>query len=53
MKELEKPSNKIGAAIRLLEEKLTKEYNLTIDELRQSTITIKNGDVTVTKKGKK
>ena len=53
MKELEKPSNKMGAAIQLLEEKLTKEYNLTIDELRQSTITIKDGEVAVKTKGKK
>ena len=32
-------------------EKLAREYGLTIEEVKQATITIKNGEVTV--KGKK
>lgn len=46
-----KPSmNKVEAAVRLLEEKLCREYSLSVEELRKKTITIKNGEVTV--KGK-
>jgi len=47
-----KPSaSKVDVAVRLLEEKLTREYDMSIEELRKATITIKNGEVTV--KGKK
>lgn len=44
-------SNKVDVAVRLLEEKLCREYDMSIEELRKATITIKNGEVTV--KGKK
>ena len=43
--------NKVDVAVRLLEEKLSREHGLTIEELRKATITIKNGEITV--KGKK
>jgi len=47
-----KPSaSKVVAIVRLLEEKLTREYDMSIEELQKSTITIKNGEITV--KGKK
>lgn len=46
-------SNKTGLAIQNLLEKLSREYQLSIEELSTSTITIKDGEVTVTKKGKK
>jgi hypothetical protein len=39
--------NKVGVAVRLLEEKLAREYNISREELQKSTITIKNGEVTV------
>lgn len=44
--------SKTETAVTLLEEKLCREYSLTLDELRQATITIKNGEVTVKTKGK-
>lgn len=44
-------ASKLDVAVRLLEEKLCREYSLSIEELRKKTITIKNGEVTV--KGKK
>lgn len=44
-------SDKVDAAVRLLEEKLTRELDMSLEELRKATITIKNGEVTV--KGKK
>lgn len=44
-------SNKVDVAVRLLEEKLCREYSLSVEELRKTTITIKDGEVTV--KGKK
>lgn len=43
---------KTDTAVTLLEEKLCREYSLTLDELRQATVTIKNGEVTVKTKGK-
>ena len=47
-----KPSaSKVDVAVRLLEEKLTREYDMSLEELRKSVVTIKNGQVTV--KGKK
>ena len=45
--------SKTDTAVTLLEEKLCREYSLTLDELRQATITIKNGEVTVKTKGSK
>lgn len=45
-----KPVSKTDVAVRLLEEKLCREYGLSQEELRKSTITIKDGEVTV--KGK-
>lgn len=49
MAEVEKPSSssKVDVAVRLLEEKLGREYGLSQEELRKATITIKNGEVTV------
>ena len=44
--------SKTDTAVTLLEEKLCREYSLTLDELRQATVTIKNGEVTVKTKGK-
>ncbi|UOF80560.1 hypothetical protein [Caudoviricetes sp.] len=49
--EVQPVSTKIASAVLLLEEKLFREYDLSLEELRASTITIKNGEVTV--KGKK
>lgn len=49
--EVQPSSNKVDAAVRLLEEKLCREYDMTLEELRKATITIKNGEITV--KGKK
>lgn len=34
-------------------EKLAREYGLTIEEVKSTTITIKDGEVTVKAKGKK
>jgi hypothetical protein len=34
-------------------EKLAREYGLTIEEVKRTTITIKDGEVTVKVKGKK
>jgi hypothetical protein len=44
--------SKTDTAVTLLEEKLCREYSLTLDELRQATVTIKGGEVTVKTKGK-
>lgn len=49
--EVQPVSDKVQSAVRLLEEKLCREYDMTVEELRKATITIKNGQVTV-KKGK-
>jgi len=47
-----KPINsKVDVAVRLLEEKLSREYDMSLEELRKAIITIKDGEVTV--KGKK
>jgi hypothetical protein len=50
MAEVKPVDNRVDVAVRLLEEKLTREYGLSLEELRKATITIKNGEVTV--KGK-
>lgn len=42
-----KPSIKTEIAVIMLEEKLTREYQIPLEELRKKTITIKNGEVTV------
>lgn len=47
MADIQPSASKVDVAVRLLEEKLTREYDMTLGELRQSTITIKNGVVTV------
>lgn len=44
-------ASKLDVAVRLLEEKLCREYDISLEELRKATITIKDGGVTV--KGKK
>lgn len=45
-------TSKLESAIVLLYEKLAREYQLAPDEVRQATITIKDGEVTVKVKGK-
>ena len=50
MEEKQPLANKLDVAVRLLEEKLCREYDLSLEQLRKATITIKNGEVTV--KGK-
>ncbi len=49
--EVQPVSDKVQSAVRLLEEKLCREYEMSLEELRKATVTIKNGEVTV--KGKK
>ncbi len=49
--EVKPSSDKLGVAVRLLEEKLSREYGMSTEELHKATITIKDGEVTV--KGKK
>ena len=49
--EIQPSLNKLQSAIKLLEEKLCDEHNLELEELRKTTIIIKNGKITV--KGKK
>lgn len=44
-------SNKLDSWLILGYEKLAREYGLSIEEVREATITIKGGEVTV-KKGK-
>lgn len=49
--------NQLEMAVRYLHEKVAREYGLTVEEVKQSTITIKGGDIVVksqdsTKKGK-
>lgn len=50
MKEIVK-SNKFGSWINLGYEKIAREYQLPIEEVKSATITIKDGQVTI-KKGK-
>lgn len=49
MKELPKVDN-LSSLLSMVYEKVSREYNLTQEEVKASTITIKNGEVTV--KGK-
>lgn len=51
MAEIKPKADKVQVAVRLLQEKLTREYEVSLEELRKSTITIKGDEVTV-KKGK-
>mgnify|MGYP000885611206 CR=1 FL=1 len=51
MEQVTPSANKVDVAVRLLEEKLCREYGMSQEELRKATITIKDGEVTV--KGKK
>ena len=46
-------TSKLSSAISLVYEKVCREYELTPDEARQATVTIKNGEITVKVKGKK
>ena len=45
-------TDKCSAAINLITEKISRELNITPDEVKKITITIKNGQLTV-KEGKK
>ena len=49
--ELTPVANKLDSWLVLGYEKLAREYGLTIEEVKEATITIKDGEVTV--KGKK
>lgn len=51
--ELTPVDNKLNGWLVLGYEKLAREYELSIEEVKQATITIKNGEVTVKVKGKK
>jgi len=48
-----KPSNKLDSWLVLGYEKLARQYELSIEEVKEATITIKNGEITVKVKGKK
>jgi hypothetical protein len=50
-KEFTPVANKLDSWLVLGYEKLAREYELSIEEIKSATITIKNGEVTV--KGKK
>ena len=51
--ELTPVDNKLNGWLVLGYEKLAREYELSIEEVKQATITIQNGEVTVKVKGKK
>lgn len=51
MKELPKVDN-LGSLLSMVYEKVSREFNLTQEEVKSSTITIKDGEVTVKTKGK-
>ena len=51
--ELTPVDNKLNGWLVLGYEKLAREYELSIEEVKEATITIKNGEVTVKVKGKK
>mgnify|MGYP003559815652 FL=1 len=46
-------SNKLDSWLVLGYEKLAREYELSIEEVKSATITIKDGEITVKVKGKK
>lgn len=52
MKELPKVDN-LGSLLSMVYEKVSREFNLTQEEVKSSTITIKDGEVSVKAKGKK
>lgn len=45
--EQELPNGKIEAMLNLVEEKLSREFGITVEELRKKVITIKNRKVTI------
>ncbi len=47
MVDIQPVNNRVDVAVRLLEEKLAREYNISREELQKATITIKHGEVTV------
>lgn len=51
--ELTPVDNKLNGWLVLGYEKLAREYGLSIEEIKEATITIKNGEVTLKTKGKK
>ena len=53
MEELSPKENKIAPMILLVEEKVSREYGLSLEDVKNSTITIKNGNISVKVKGKK
>lgn len=53
MEEVQPIANKLDSWLILGYEKLAREYGLSIEEAREATITIKNGEITVKTKGKK
>ena len=53
MEEVQPIAKKLDSWLVLGYEKLAREYGLSIEEVREATITIKNGEVTVKTKGKK
>lgn len=48
-----KMSTKLDSWLVLGYEKLAREYGLTIEEVRATTVTIKDGEITIKAKGKK
>ena len=50
-KEITPVDNRLNSWLVLGYEKLAREYDLSIEEIKQATITIKSGEITV--KGKK
>lgn len=44
-KEILPVSNKLNSAIKLLEEKISREYGVSIDEIKEKTIIINNGNL--------
>lgn len=48
---LPSPAVKTGNAVRILQEKVCREFGLTPEEVKAATITIKGSEVTI-KKGK-
>ena len=45
--------NQLEMAVRYLYEKVAREYDLSTEEVKASTITIKDGEITVKTKGTK
>jgi len=51
--EVEASSNKLNSLLVIVFEKISREYDLTMEEVKSSTITIKDGEITVKTKGTK